>query len=153
MVTSADRQMLSKLRVLVVDDQDMVALLVHFLQDMDVRNIYRATDGAAAIDQLNTVPLGVQLVICDSDTPKQNGLEILKYVRKTFHDMPFVMLDAHVTAEAITAARAEGVTEYLTKPFNVATLQERVVAAAQVYYGADAQIAGDSEDGDDSWEI
>lgn len=70
MVTSADRQMLSKLRVLVVDDQDMVALLVHFLQDMDVRNIYRATDGAAAIDHLNTAPLGMQLVICDWDIPK-----------------------------------------------------------------------------------
>ena len=40
-VPSADRQMLSKLRVLVVDNQDMMALLVHFLQDMDVRNIFR----------------------------------------------------------------------------------------------------------------
>jgi hypothetical protein len=33
--------MLSKLRVFVVDNQDMMALLVHFLQDMDVRNIFR----------------------------------------------------------------------------------------------------------------
>jgi hypothetical protein len=40
-VPSADRQMLSKLRVFVVDNQDMMALLVHFLQDMDVRNIFR----------------------------------------------------------------------------------------------------------------
>ena len=40
-VPNADRQMLSKLRVLVVDNQDMMALLVHFLQDMNVRNIFR----------------------------------------------------------------------------------------------------------------
>ncbi len=40
-VPNADRQMLSKLRVFVVNNQDMMALLVHFLQDMDVRNIFR----------------------------------------------------------------------------------------------------------------
>ena len=40
-VPNADRQMLSKLRVFVVNNQDMTALLVHFLQDMDVRNIFR----------------------------------------------------------------------------------------------------------------
>ena len=33
--------MLSKLRVFVVNNQDMTALLVHFLQDMDVQNIFR----------------------------------------------------------------------------------------------------------------
>lgn len=136
MVTSADRLMLSKLRVLVVDDQDMLALLVPFLQELDVRNIYRATDGVAAIEQMNTVRRGVQMVICDWDIPKQNGLDVLKYVRKNFLDIPFVMLAAHVTAEAIATARVEGVTEYLAKPFNVVTLQERVIAAARSYYGS-----------------
>jgi hypothetical protein len=41
MVCCADQKMLSKLRALAVDDQDMVALLVRFLQDMEVRNSLR----------------------------------------------------------------------------------------------------------------
>ena len=174
MVTTADRRMLSKLRVLVVDDQDMLALLVPFLQDIDVRKIYRATDGVTAIEMMNTLRPGVQMVICDWDIPKRNGLDILKHVRQHFIDIPFVMLAADVPTEALTSAQAEGVTAYLAKPFNVVTLQERVIAAARAQYdpkpqqtdtrpgGAGALDVESLDEGsegegaekaDDSWEI
>ena len=174
MVTTADRRMLSKLRVLVVDDQDMLALLVPFLQDIDVRNIYRATDGVTAIEMMNTLRPGVQMVICDWDIPKRNGLDVLKHVRRNFVDIPFVMLAGQVTAEALAAAQSEGVTAYLAKPFNVVTLQERVIATARAHYDPkpqekDAQpvdvqraqadaleselAVEDAETADDAWDI
>ncbi len=162
MLSSVLKSKLAKHSFLVADSRDLLSLIVPYLQDMGVRKILRATDGRAAIDMLNSPQYRVDMVICDWDLPNLGGLDMLKYVRKTFGPTPFLMLSAHVTRETISAAAEHGVNGYLAKPFTVQLLEKRVVSLLQalpqnespeIVPGSNDAGASEDESGDDSWVI
>ena len=135
----------------------MLSILVPYLQDMGVETIHRATDGLAALEILNQSKNRVDIVICDWGLPKLSGLEVLKFVRKNYGAMPFLMLASRVTREAIATAAKHGVNGYLAKPFTVQLLEKRVVTLLRAL--PDEQPRKPVEAGpedradDDSWEI
>ncbi|MFQ5467646.1 MAG: response regulator, partial [Kiloniellaceae bacterium] len=59
-----------------------------------------------------------------------SGLQLLKEVRtdvKLKH-LPFVMITAESKSENVIAAKEAGVSNYIVKPFNAATLKGKLVA-------------------------
>ena len=154
---------LAKLRFLVADDRDMLMLLIPFLQEMGVTRIRRATDGRAALDHLVHAGHEIDIIICDSELPKANGLEVLKHVRRRFADKPFLMLASQVTRKSVATARAHGVSAFLMKPFNAQALKQRVHALAKMLSTTAPAPAtapatppsdhNDSESDSDSWMI
>jgi two-component system chemotaxis response regulator CheY len=59
-----------------------------------------------------------------------SGLQLLKEVRadSRLKDMPFVMITAESKSENVIAAKQAGVTNYIVKPFNAATLKTKLTA-------------------------
>ena len=90
-------------------------------------NIDEATDGPTALAMLHQGSYG--LIISDWNMEPMTGLELLKEVRAdaALKALPFVMVTAESKTENVVAAKQAGVTNYIVKPFNAATLKAKLV--------------------------
>ncbi len=116
------------MRVLVIDDfQTMRRILINLLKQLGFTNIVEADDGTTAWDRLEVD--SIELIISDWNMPKMDGLELLKKVRATdkYRETPFIMVTAEGKRENVIAAVQAGVSNYVVKPFNAATLKEKLV--------------------------
>lgn len=116
------------MNVLVVDDyKTMVRIIRNLLKQLDFTNIDEATDGPTALAMLHQGSYG--LIISDWNMEPMTGLELLKEVRAdaALKALPFVMVTAESKTENVVAAKQAGVTNYIVKPFNAATLKAKLV--------------------------
>lgn len=120
---SVDRNM----RILVVDDaQTMRRIIVNLLRQLGFTNMTEADDGTTAWEKLSTEH--IDLIISDWNMPKMTGIELLKRVRESeaYKTAPFIMVTAEGKRENVIAAVQAGVSNYIVKPFNAATLKEKM---------------------------
>jgi two-component system chemotaxis response regulator CheY len=114
-------------RFLVVDDfAPMRNIVRKVLEELGYRNIHEASDGAAALQVLRSMPF--DLLITDWTMPKMPGIELLKAVRSdpTLARLPVLMVTAEVKREQIVEATHAGVSGYIIKPFSPQALTEKV---------------------------
>ena len=120
---SVDRNM----RILVVDDaQTMRRIIVNLLRQLGFTNMTEADDGTTAWERLNGEH--IDLIISDWNMPKMTGIDLLKKVRESekYKLTPFIMVTAEGKRENVVAAVQAGVSNYIVKPFNAATLKEKM---------------------------
>lgn len=123
---------LNKLHVLVVEDNPRTLKLIQaVLKDMGVGQAFTATDGREAQMFLDGGDDLINLIVCDWNMPRMSGLDLLKQVRMTRPGMPFLMVTARGTIDSVVAAKKNGVSAYVVKPFSPAELEQKVVAAAR----------------------
>ncbi|MBI3709275.1 MAG: response regulator [Proteobacteria bacterium] len=117
-----------KMPVLIVDDYKTMLRIVHnLLKQIGFENVEEATDGGAALQKLRDRNFG--LVISDWNMEPMTGLQLLKEVRSDIKlkGVPFIMITAESKTENVVAAKAAGVNNYIVKPFNAATLKQKLV--------------------------
>jgi two-component system, chemotaxis family, chemotaxis protein CheY len=117
------------MRILVVDDfQTMRRIIVNLLRQLGFTNMVEADDGATAWERLQGGEQ-VDLIISDWNMPKMTGIDFLKNVRthEKLKALPFIMVTAEGKRENVIAAVQAGVSNYIVKPFNAATLKEKLV--------------------------
>jgi two-component system chemotaxis response regulator CheY len=113
------------MNVLVVDDYPMITrLLRNLLKQLGFNNVDEASDGQAALDKIRDKTYG--LIISDWGMEPLSGLDLLKGLRSTGNTVPFIMVTAESTAEKVQLARDAGVSHYIVKPFNAATLKAKM---------------------------
>ncbi len=114
-------------RILVVDDEPIIVEMVAgLLRDIGVTTIYKANNGVEALDHFAESVNVIDLVICDWMMPEMDGLEFLHHLRAKHLKIPFIMLTSRTESGHILAAKDEGVTAYLAKPFKAAELREKL---------------------------
>lgn len=118
------------IRVLVVDDDEDVALLVKTVLERRAGCVVDvAPDGLVAVERIAAIRPDV--VVTDIEMPGLNGLELLAELRKEVPAVPVVVMTAHVSVEyAVSALRAQA-DEFLTKPLDNARLVEVVKRLAE----------------------
>jgi two-component system chemotaxis response regulator CheY len=119
----------SSLRVLVVDDQHTMRMLVRTsLQQLGVADVNEAVDGEDGLRKL--VADRVHLVIADFNMPKLDGLGLLRAVRThpPTSKIAYIMLTGRADKDLVQRAVQFGVNNYLVKPFSVAALREKIEA-------------------------
>ena len=117
---------MSKLKILVVDDEARMRKLV---KDFLVRKDYEvieAADGEGAID-LFVEHNDFDLIILDVMMPKMDGWEVCREIRK-FSKIPIIMLTAKSEESDELLGFELGVDEYISKPFSPRILVARVDA-------------------------
>ncbi len=115
--------------ILIVDDyKTMLRIIRNLLKQLGFNNVDEATDGAAALQKLRDK--SYDLVISDWNMEPMSGLQLLKEVRSDnkLKELPFVMITAESKSENVVAAKQAGVTNYIVKPFNAATLKTKLNA-------------------------
>ena len=114
--------------VLVVeDDADIAALIVHYLQNAG-HTAHRLASGADVMPHL--VAHQVDLVILDLMLPGLGGMEVCRAMRRdsATNAIPIIMLTARGEEADRVAGLEQGADDYVTKPFSPKELIARVSA-------------------------
>ena len=121
---SVDKSM----RILVVDDfMTMRRIIINLLRQLGFSNVTEAADGVQALERVQGEK--IDLIISDWNMPNMTGIEFLKHVREDekLKHIPFIMVTAEGKRENVIAAVQAGVNNYIVKPFNAATLKEKMI--------------------------
>jgi two-component system, OmpR family, response regulator MprA len=112
-------------RVLVVEDDEDIALAVQRSLRMEGYDVRIAADGEAALDAAGAyLP---DLVVLDLGLPKLDGIEVARRLRAD-GDVPILMLTARDALEARVEGLDSGADDYLVKPFERQELLARLRA-------------------------
>jgi two-component system chemotaxis response regulator CheY len=112
--------------LLVEDDGFALRLAQSILRNLGIGVILTARDGEEAIRILESESTKVDLIVSDWNMPKLSGLDLLRHVRKTWHNMPFLMLTGRASEDFVLAAREYGVNAYIVKPFSPEQLLRKI---------------------------
>ena len=115
--------------ILIVDDyKTMLRIIRNLLKQLGFENVDDASDGSSALQKLREKEYG--LVISDWNMEPMTGLQLLREVRsdKSMQAVPFIMVTAESKKENVIAARQAGVNNYIVKPFNAATLKQKIAS-------------------------
>ncbi len=118
-----------KMPILIIDDyKTMLRIVRNLLQQLGFTNVDEAMDGSQALSMLRTKPYG--LVISDWNMEPMTGYQLLQEVRADgkLKDLPFIMVTAESKTDNVIAAKKAGVSNYIVKPFNAATLKTKMTA-------------------------
>ena len=118
-----------KIRIMVVDDTSVSrALIVDALDQMGVRGVAIAKDGALALQALTAQP--VHLVISDMNMPGLDGLALLKGLRQnpSTARIGFILVTGSADKTLIQRGRQYALNNYVTKPFTVTSLRGAIEA-------------------------
>jgi two-component system chemotaxis response regulator CheY len=113
--------------VLVVDDAPTMRRIVRsLLRELGIKHVREAEDGSAALEQLKQQR--ADLVVSDWNMPQMTGIELLRAIRGDdgLKDIPVLMVTAESKKENIMEAVQAGVNNYIVKPFNAKTLEEKL---------------------------
>ena len=118
-----------KMKILVVDDfSTMRRIITNVLRQLGFENIVEAEDGSKALAILEADP--VDFVLTDWNMPQMSGLDLLKAIRASENEqlkgIPVLMVTAEALQDNIIAAAKAGVNNYIIKPFDAATLSEKI---------------------------
>src|ERR1700739_1512547 len=117
------------MQILVVDDYNtMIRIIRNLLKQIGFENVDDASDGSAALAKMQAKKYG--LVISDWNMEPMTGYDLLKEVRAdpNLATTPFIMITAESKTENVIAAKKAGVSNYIVKPFNAATLKTKMEA-------------------------
>jgi two-component system chemotaxis response regulator CheY len=116
-------------KILIVDDFATMRQIVRkSLKELGLNNVQEAVDGVDALDKLGKEQFG--FIISDWNMPNMMGLDFLKAVRanEKLKGIPFLMVTAEAKRDNVLEAAKAGVSQYIVKPFTVASLEEKIKA-------------------------
>ena len=115
--------------ILVVDDyQTMVRIIRNLLKQVGYENVDDAANGEEALSKIRDKRYS--LIISDWNMEPMTGFQLLQKVREqgVGSEVPFIMVTAESKTDNVIAARRAGVSHYIVKPFNAATLKSKIDA-------------------------
>ena len=113
--------------ILIVDDyKTMLRIIRNLLKQIGFENVDEAADGTEALQKLREK--NFNLIISDWNMEPMTGIELLREVRQDdkLKKIPFIMVTAESKTENVVIAKEAGVSNYIVKPFNAATLKSKL---------------------------
>ena len=112
--------------VIVDDYNTRLRIIRNLLTQLGFSNVDEAIAGSSALQKRRDKDCG--LIIPDWNMEPLSGLQLLKEVRADvkLKELPFIMITAESKSENVIAAKEAGVSNYIVKPFNAATLKGKL---------------------------
>jgi DNA-binding response OmpR family regulator len=109
-----------KKKLLFIDDEkDFLGICKKFFELKNFK-VYTATRGNTGLETAKTE--NPDLIIMDIRMPESNGIEVLKQLRRFNKDVKVIMLTGFGTAENLQDSSNLGISDFLSKPFDLDTL-------------------------------
>jgi DNA-binding response OmpR family regulator len=115
--------------ILVAEDNPDVQSLVRHTLEADGHVVHSAMDGQEALELYRTV--SPELVVLDLMMPRLSGFDLLRELDRTGErraDIPILVLSSRSDQADIRVGETLGVADYITKPFMIRELRQRVGA-------------------------
>ena len=112
--------------VLVVEDEEHIRTVIEYNLRRQGFDVYTAADGLDGLDLVKRV--WPDVVLLDWMMPEMDGLEVLAKLKRdpTTKDILVLMLTAKGMAADIQKALELGADDYITKPFDPASLGQTI---------------------------
>jgi two-component system chemotaxis response regulator CheY len=105
-------------RVLVVDDEAHIRTTIKMVLTKAGYDVVEAEDGEKGIQAITSDdnPLMVDMILCDMQMPKIDGVGAIAHFLSQFPSVPIVVMTGHPDIQAATKLMKQGITDYLVKP-------------------------------------
>ena len=107
--------MKKKTKLLYVDDEEALRILVKNQLVLEGFTVDTADDGDTALEMIKKN--GYDVILLDIRMPRVNGIEVLDHLRKMKTRSRIIMLTAVDDLTVAVEAVKHGASDYLTKPF------------------------------------
>lgn len=114
-------------RILVVDDEAHIRTTVKMVLTKAGYDVVEAEDGEKGMQAIksNDNPLMVDMILCDMQMPKIDGVGAIAHFRSQFPSVPVVVMTGHPDIKGATMK--QGVKDYLVKPIE----KDKLLAVVQ----------------------
>ena len=119
----------SKIRVLVVDDEEGAREGLRKLLKLDGYDVTLAEDGVAALEKVAERPPDV--VVTDLKMPRMDGFGLMAKLKELYPEMPVIVVTAFGDVTSAVNAMRKGAEHYLVKPVDVDELQVALEKAVE----------------------
>ena len=123
----------SALRVLVVDDEQMLTDLLSMALKMEGWEVKTAASGFQALQSAREFE--PDAMVLDIMMPDLDGMAVLQRLRQSGDDVPVLFLTAKDAVNDRVAGLTAGGDDYVTKPFGLEELAARVAAVLRYLDG------------------
>lgn len=119
---------MSQKKILVVDDELDLVETIRFQLEMEGFNVITAYNGEDALNLARAE--NPDLILLDIMLPKLDGYKVCRLLKfdEKYKSIPIIMLTARAQEKDKIIGLETGANEYITKPFDMDKLLERVKA-------------------------
>lgn len=116
-------------RILVVDDEAHIRTTVKMVLTKAGYDVVEAEDGEKGIQAIKSDDnaLMVDMILCDMQMPKIDGVGAIAHFRAQFPSVPVVVMTGHPDIQAATKLMKQGIKDYLVKPIE----KEKLLAVVE----------------------
>jgi DNA-binding NtrC family response regulator len=118
-------------RALVVDDEPLIRWSISEALHDHGYSVVEAGTGRAAIQELLRSSDPFDAIVLDLRLPDSGDLSLLSRIQDLAPRTRIIMMSAHGSAEMAQEARARGVYEFVSKPFEISTMATLVEEASR----------------------
>jgi two-component system, response regulator, stage 0 sporulation protein F len=113
-----------KAKILIVDDQFGIRILLNEVFQKEGYNTYQAANGLQALDIVKKHD--PDLVLLDMKIPGMDGIEILKRMKVIDKDIRVIIMTAYGELDMIQEAKELGAIMHFAKPFDIDDIRAAV---------------------------
>ena len=121
-------------QILIVDDSQINSeILAEILKDE--YRILEAANGEECINLLKQYGTGIALLLLDINMPVMDGFEVLALMNRKhwIEDIPVIMISSEDSASYVRRAYEMGASDYISRPFDVQVVHQRVSNTIKLY--------------------
>lgn len=116
---------INKLKILIVDDDEISSVLLSKLMKVFSREILKAADGVKAVEICHDNP-DIDLIMMDIQMPEKDGYQATRQIREFNKEVIIVAQTAFALSGDDLKARKAGCNDYISKPINRESLEELI---------------------------
>jgi DNA-binding NtrC family response regulator len=128
-------------KILIVDDEARILLLLQSLLKANGYDAVTAKDGQQALDLLKRDAFDI--VISDLRMSPMDGMTLFREIKTVSPSLPVILLTAYASVETAIEAMKTGAFDYLTKPFKVDEMLATIHRAEEHLNSNSAVVASD----------
>jgi len=113
-------------RVLVVDDEELIRLLVSEALEDRGHTVISCGDGAEALAWLQAHDEDLDLVLLDINMPERSGVQVLSWLHVQRPELPVVMMSGQGRDQDVDRLHDLGASGFLMKPFTLQDLHAEI---------------------------
>lgn len=114
-------KILKDISVIYIEDEPNIRTNITKTLKLIVSNVFDLPNTSNALEILNNNK--IDLIICDINLPKQNGIDFIKIIRKKYPKLPTIILSASTDKKYLLEATRLKLIDYLVKPIDFTILQ------------------------------
>ncbi len=114
---------MKKMNLLIIDDDELIVRAIErFLETKENINVFTETNPIKGMETIKKNK--IHILLLDIQMPEMDGIEFLKWVKKTDPLVQVIMLTAYSSLERVLLCFENGANDFVLKPFDTEELWE-----------------------------